>query len=932
MMMKKFPLSLSQSLHTIARNSFFGFLIAALLGVSGLITTPSLAAGGISIECMEPPTIKEVRPNVGSPDGGETVDIIGNCFERDATVAFDREEAKVVELSAERITVIVPKHDPAVVDVSVTNPGQRPIVLEKGYTYQDSRLKSVTYSANGGIGTLIDERSPYEVGSSVEVLKPEGIKRDGYNFVNWNTQSNGEGVKYNPGESFRIEENTTLYAIWELIPLAVYTVTFNGTGATSGNMSPQSSSVPAALSSNLYARTGYTFAGWNTVAGGGGTAYANGATYPFTASITLYAQWAPIPSHTVTFIGNGATGGSTDSQTANSPTALRLNGFTRTGYTFDSWNTQANGAGVTYSNGASYDFAADLTLYARWTTLPLHTITFNANGGSGSMSPQSSSVASPINANTFTRSGFNFVGWLSAPSGGTHYDAGAIYPFTADLTLYAEWSAIIVPPVTGGGGGAVITTPVIRTVTFNGNVAASGSMATQSSDKAVPLNKLAFTRPGYNFDHWSTKPDVDGTLFDDEGIFPFYADTTLYAHWSPRVIRQVTFSSNGTAITSVNFQSSANPAALNPNTVIRSGYNFLGWNTASNGSGVAFTNGATYSFDFDLNLFAQWAPIPYEQVTISIANPLVLPLKATDSKILRLLIVNLNGTITPALVQIPVGLVGVDSSVRITPVSTPESELLGLVSLQVEVLDGFGAVIPELLAQLTMQLTNSLGENVVAQSSDGFIWSPLPQLAGTTLAAGQTAGYYLDSDGVIVVVTSHLTQFGLRRAQGSQLVATTPTSAMGLAAKALLSVSGGSGKGAVRFSTATPAICVVSATGIVAATRAGRCDVSAVKGGDAIYLNSGASNLSLIFSAAYDSLALTGTGTKKKLSINLGLTRAGKAVAIQVKALNAKSYKKISTVTLDSAGRSTATITALPGSSIQAVIGRTVVASLKVAG
>jgi hypothetical protein len=330
-------------------------------------------------------------------------------------------------------------------------------------------------------------------------------------------------------------------------------------------------------------------------------------------------------------------------------------------------------------------------------------------------------------------------------------------------------------------------------------------------------------------------------------------------------------------------------------------------------------------------LFAQWTLIPFEVATLSITNPLILPLKASESKILHLSIVNINGSITPAVVQIPVGLVGVDSSVRITPVSTPESELLGLVSLQLEILDGFGAVIPELLAPLTMQLTNSLGDNVVAQSSDGFLWSALPLLTGKTLGTGQTAGYYFDSDGVIVVVTSHLTQFGLRRAQSSRLVATTPVSAMGLAAKAVLTVSGGNGQGSVRYSTATSTICTVSATGVVTATRAGRCDVTAVKGGDAIYLNSESSNLSLIFSTAYDTLVLTGTGMAKKLTINLGEGSSGKIVTIQVKSRTSTSYKKVAKVTLDGAGRATSTISAAAGSTIQALVGTTVVASVKIA-
>jgi uncharacterized repeat protein (TIGR02543 family) len=46
------------------------------------------------------------------------------------------------------------------------------------------------------------------------------------------------------------------------------------------------------LTLNTFTRAGYTFSGWNTAANGSGTAYANGASYPFTADATLYAQWS----------------------------------------------------------------------------------------------------------------------------------------------------------------------------------------------------------------------------------------------------------------------------------------------------------------------------------------------------------------------------------------------------------------------------------------------------------------------------------------------------------------------------------------------------------------------------------------------------------------------------------------------------------------
>jgi uncharacterized repeat protein (TIGR02543 family) len=149
-------------------------------------------------------------------------------------------------------------------------------------------------------------------------------------------------------------------------------VTFNSNGG-SGSMSNQVANVPTALTTNSFTRTGYSFNNWNTAANGSGTSYANGATYSFSADVTLYAQWTALPNHTVTFNSHGGSG-SMSNQIANVPTALVLNSFTRSGYTFSGWNTAANGSGTFYANGSVYSFAADITLYAQWMSLTDHSV------------------------------------------------------------------------------------------------------------------------------------------------------------------------------------------------------------------------------------------------------------------------------------------------------------------------------------------------------------------------------------------------------------------------------------------------------------------------------------------------------------------------------------------------------------------------------
>ena len=130
-------------------------------------------------------------------------------------------------------------------------------------------------------------------------------------------------------------------------------------------------------------------------------------------------------THTVTFHANGGTG-SMSPQTAVSPNALTANAFTLTGYSFAGWDTSSAGATVVYNNGATYDFSADIDLYAVWA--PNHTVTFHANGGTGSMSPQSAAFPTALTPNTFTLTGYSFAGWDTSPAGTTVvYANGATY-------------------------------------------------------------------------------------------------------------------------------------------------------------------------------------------------------------------------------------------------------------------------------------------------------------------------------------------------------------------------------------------------------------------------------------------------------------------------------------------------------------------------
>ncbi|HVA70026.1 MAG TPA: InlB B-repeat-containing protein, partial [Acidimicrobiales bacterium] len=84
--------------------------------------------------------------------------------------------------------------------------------------------------------------------------------------------------------------------------MAKVSFTPNGGAGTMANET-ENYNVATGLSPNDFTLTGYTFTGWNTAANGTGVAYVNGASYAFTASATLYAQWT-INAYIVTFSAN----------------------------------------------------------------------------------------------------------------------------------------------------------------------------------------------------------------------------------------------------------------------------------------------------------------------------------------------------------------------------------------------------------------------------------------------------------------------------------------------------------------------------------------------------------------------------------------------------------------------------------------------------
>lgn len=204
-------------------------------------------------------------------------------------------------------------------------------------------------------------------------------------------------------------------------------ILYDGNGATGGENYSQKKSYGTAISilANRFTRTGYTFVGWNTKEDGTGTTYMPGSAYVAERPVKLYAQWKQ-NTYTISFHGNGATGGSMSEQSCiiGKSYMLNTNNFTKTGYTFAGWATSPNGNVVYTDKAIVKDLVATsiavVDLYAKWTPIQ-YTIRFHANGGMGSMSDVAVTYDEILRLpnNTFTKSNdygkSSFVGWNLTP-------------------------------------------------------------------------------------------------------------------------------------------------------------------------------------------------------------------------------------------------------------------------------------------------------------------------------------------------------------------------------------------------------------------------------------------------------------------------------------------------------------------------------------
>ena len=356
---------------------------------------------------------------------------------------------------------------------------------------------TISFDPNGGTGAMNDVDVP--VGGSV-ALPANTFTYEKMDFTGWNTKADGSGSGYSDGQTVSGLSETagstvTLYAQWKVNQ---YTVTYKVDGIQVGNIETYDYGETVDIR-DPYVKTGYTVSAWSRTADfampaedvvitatstinkytltfdtAGGSAipaitqdYGTAVTAPSDPTRTGYvfagwdktipstmpaenmtftAQWSSSDSYTIAFDSNGGTGAMDDAAAEIGKSMnLPASSFTRTGYTFDGWNTEADGSGTSYADGQnvgglSETAGSTVTLYAQW-KVNQYTITFDTNGGN-TLFPLTQDYGTIIDVTAIpVKEGEIFAGWSpKLPATMPAYD----------MTVEAIWATVLVEPTPEG--------------------------------------------------------------------------------------------------------------------------------------------------------------------------------------------------------------------------------------------------------------------------------------------------------------------------------------------------------------------------------------------------------------------------------------------------------------------------------------------------
>ncbi|MBR6061416.1 MAG: InlB B-repeat-containing protein, partial [Spirochaetales bacterium] len=434
----------------------------------------------------------------------------------------------------------------------------------------------------------------------------------GWTFDGWYDAST-DGKRVSGWDAGTKTDDVELWARWNANR---YTVILSNDGNTKGTESVTATFDAMLPNITIPRKTGFQFAGYYTENKGNGTKCIDKDGYGcfvwnITDDTTLYADWLENGSHFITYNNADGCDNSVNAGTFKESLPVTIYNITKAGYIFDGWYDAENGGTIVTGWGAG-EKTGNVELYARWTAI-IYTVTFNANGGSGAMQPQTFTydVSQDLSVFALTAPAYmKFQDWNTKADGtGTAFSDGQNVKNLTDksetIMLYAQWV---------DKAAHTICYHNIKTAN-NGN-----NQPTFLEKNTVTLFNL--TLDGYTFDGWYDA-STDGMKVEGWGAGTKTADVDVWAYWTPLVYQLSYKDENGNNLSGTltdpptTHTYGTDTPLVSPT---KKYYDFLGWHKQSNCADNSIDTIGAETILSDTTLYAKWALHNYKIIYHNLYN------------------------------------------------------------------------------------------------------------------------------------------------------------------------------------------------------------------------------------------------------------------------------------------------------------------------
>ena len=467
----------------------------------------------------------------------------------------------------------------------------------------------ISYDANNsptGSSVMCSDPNLYTSEDAVTIMDQEAlfplmgnIVKFGYNFVGWNTEPDGTGTDYAPGQETSLTGDLYLYAKWEAKKPVTLTYVYND---EEGRTDSAQVIPGAGITFPDASRKGYRFDGWyedealTVFAGNAGERH-----YAPQGDASYYAAWEKTEA-TVTFDTDG---GRMENSvvTVKTGDSITLPACSKEGFTFTGWYDKDACIGKA---GEEYTVSDDVTLKARYEKeeeeeAVLCTVVFDVDGGETARKSITAEKGSAVILPACNKTGCEFSGWfLASDDSICAGQAGGEFIVQEDIVLKAhfEKKEAVKVTITFDADGGKAVNPI---------KAAKGDM--------IRLPKTE--KEGYSFLGWYTEKDGGILLGIPGSEMKAFKDMTAYALWEKEAAEDNDKNDADPETCKVTFHAGKGSVKVKELTIIkdgslylplpeRAGYDFTGWYLDDDLTQFAGAYHDTYRITRDTSFYAKW--------------------------------------------------------------------------------------------------------------------------------------------------------------------------------------------------------------------------------------------------------------------------------------------------------------------------------------